>query len=577
MPRLLLALLLSCYCYSSFAAQYQSRELAPPSAQEIQAGALSIEELEAQLNSSNNDYQKASTARFLARHYLQEKAYRKAITYYKKSLEGDGLSRYAKQDIQAELAQAYYLDKQYQESINSLKQRNELGGQEEARYLLIQALSHHYLAQSAQALNAADQAQQLQKRPTAEFLQQLLMIYYEQGALTKALDVQKSYLQLKPWDANGWKQLASIYLQQKDYQNAANSLSLALQNQLELSETDIMQLAELYAATRNPYAGARLINTHIKQPSFQQLEKQYRYWLMAKEYQHAINSLQQMLAFKPNTEDYLELAKLNQLTQDWPAMQSAVLSACKLHLPDELAGEANVLLGISELEQGHYEQAQIAFTNATFIGGVIEEANAWLDYMQAENIDAELDDFKGPCAPSWARFSPKQVVVASKNSATSDAAPTINYQIKTAAEQTLAIADYTLPIKELERKIKPLAIKLGMSIAQNKGKIDGGLLFIFSEPANANAEIIHFQMAFPVSKVPEVRGQRFRIEQDSGYYAASLIVETKPKDLIDYWTAFYQQVAADGHELAMSARQNILAAEGEKIKVELLIGLKKKN
>lgn len=575
MSRLLLTLLF--FCCSSFAAQYQSRELAPPSAQEIQAGALSIDELEAQLDSNNNDYQKASTARFLARHYLQEKAYAKSILYYKKSLESDGLSRYAKQDILAELAQAYYLHKQYQPSINSFKQRLELGGKEEAHHLLIEALAHYFLAQTAEALSAADKAQQLQARPTAEFLQQLLMIYYNQGAFTKALNVQKSYLQLKPWDANGWKQLSTIYLQKKDYQNAASSLSLALQNQLELTEQDIMQLAELYAVTKNPYAGARLISTHIKRANFQQLEKQYRYWLMAKEYQLAIKSLQQMLAIKPSTEDYLELAKLNQLMQDWSAMQNAVLSACKLHLPDELAGEANVLLGISELEQGHYEQAQIAFTNATFIGGVIEEANAWLDYMQAENIDAELDDFKGPCAPSWARFSPKQVVVASKNSATSDAAPAIDYQIKTTAEQTLAIADYTLPIKELERKIKPLAIKLGMNIAQNKGKIDGGLLFIFSEPANANAEIIHFQMAFPVSKVPEVRGQRFRIEQDSGYYAASLIVETKPKDLIDYWATFYQQVVADGHELAMNARQNILAAEGEKIKVELLIGLKKKN
>lgn len=578
MPKLLLLLLL--LTPLSFAAQYQSRELAPPSADDIQAGTLSIEQLESQLDKSNNDYQKASTARFLARHYLQEKRYGKAIIYYKKTLEGEGLSPYAKQDVLAELAQAYYLNKQYHDSINSLKQRSELGGKEEAHYVLIQALNYHFLSQAQRAISSAEQAQQLEPRPSAEFLQQLLMIYYNHGAFEQALQVQKQYLQLKPWDARAWKHLTNIYLQQKDYKNAASSLSLALLNQLELSEQDVMQLAELYAVTKNPYAAARLIANTIKNADFQQLEKQYRYWLMAKEYQQAAQTLEAMLAITPSTENFLELAKLKQLLQHWPDMHSAVINACKLHLPDDLAGEANLLLGISELEQGHYEQAQIAFINASSIGGVIDEANAWLDYMQAENIDTDIDSFKGPCAPSWSRFNPKQLVAATsskQNSSDNSSDKNINYQIKTSPAQTLAIADYTLAVSELERKIKPLAIKLGMSIAKSKGQISGGLLFVFSEPSKADAKVLHFQMAFPVSKAPNSRGQRFRIEEDAGYYAASLIVEDKPEQLINYWAAFYQQVVADGHELSMTTRQNILEAKEGHIKAELLIGLKKQD
>src|SRR5690606_13204177 len=139
-------------------------------------------------------------------------------------------------------------------------------------------------------------------------------------------------------------------------------------------------------------------------------------------------------------------------------------------------GEANLLLGISELNLQDFTEARAAFINATLIGGVIDEANDWLAYMQAQDIQAdEKAKITGACTPKWARVKSQQLAIATQAQATGDTA-TVSYQVKISPNQTLAIADYTLALDELKTKIKPLAIKLGMSIVKNKGQIDGNML-----------------------------------------------------------------------------------------------------
>ena len=76
LPPLLLCSLLLGYSVITDAAQYRSRELKASSmGKQVEK---SIEQLEAELGSIADDYGKASTARYLARHFSNEKYYSKA-------------------------------------------------------------------------------------------------------------------------------------------------------------------------------------------------------------------------------------------------------------------------------------------------------------------------------------------------------------------------------------------------------------------------------------------------------------------------------------------------------------------
>lgn len=575
----LMALLLLLLSYSSTASQYRSRELAPPSQEQLMASQLSIADLEKSLNSQQDAYSKASTARFLARHFLQEKDYNKAATYYRESLQDDGLSPYAKQDVLAELAQLYMLQQQYAGALAAIEQRQQLGGQENSTLLLIQGMAWYYTGQYNKAVAAADKVQALEHNPDPLLLKQLLFIYFNSKAYAQAAAVQQRYLEKMPQDLQGWRQLSAIYLKQDKQTKAADTLALAWRNGLPLEARDLVQLAELYAINRNPFAAGRVFEQAMQQgilaASPDNLDKQFRYWLLARERDRAIKTLQQALQQQPDIERYLQLAQLQMEEQQWPAMKQSVLNACAIALPDEYVGRANLLLGISELNMQQYAAARSALINATLIGGAMDEAAAWLRYMDAEQIAAEEQEmFSGACTPKWARASRRQLAVAvARSEQQQPTVKAVQYTIKTTAPQTLFVGSYTVPVVELEQKILPLAMQLGMAVSKNRGRINGPMQFIFPEPVLPGAEVIRFQMAFPISKAPDVTG-RYQVVQDTGFKAASMLFNDQPQNLPAAWAKLYEQVTADGHSATGVGRQVILEPGKDTIKMELLLGVK---
>lgn len=556
---------------------YRSRELAPPSQEQIMASQLSVVDLEKSMATMADPYSKASTARFLARHYLQEKSYAKAERFYQEALLEQGLSHYALQEVLEELAQVQLMQKNYRGVLQSLAKREQLGGKENSTLLLIQALASYHTQNYNDAVQYADKLQVFDKNLTADSLKQLLFIYFNSKSYKQAASVQQRYLALMPNDMNAWRQLAAIYLKLEDKQKAADTLALAMHNGLALEPRDIVLLAEIYVVNHNPFAAGRLFDEAFErgvlEANADNLDKQFRYWLMARERTRAIKSLQLSLKKQPDIDRYLQLAQLQMDEQQWQAMRDSVLSACAIALPDEYVGRANLLLGISELNLKNPAAARNAFINATLIGGFIDQANAWLRYMDAENILVEeQQEFSGACTPKWARVAKEKLWDSSTEANTEKTIENFQYSIKTIADQKLIVGSYTLAIVEMEKKIPSLAMQLGMAIAKNRGKISGPMHFIFPETPEPDAKVMRIQMAFPVTKEPDMLG-RYAVREDSGFKAATVLFTGDPKNALAMWIKLYEQVMKDGHALSGESRQVILEANKKGVKMELQLGI----
>ena len=107
MYRKVLLLLFACLTCLPISAQeqYRSKVLDDPDNQLGENAVLSIQDLESKLSSMNDAYAKSSTERYLARHYLQNKEYDKAIAFYENALKEQGLSQYANIEMLQELLQ----------------------------------------------------------------------------------------------------------------------------------------------------------------------------------------------------------------------------------------------------------------------------------------------------------------------------------------------------------------------------------------------------------------------------------------------------------------------------------------
>lgn len=559
-----------------FASQYRSREIDPPTQEELKALSLSPADIELRFNEMEEGYSKASTARYLARHHLQKKHYSKAVEFYLASLSENGLSDYAQQEVYAELAQVYMLQKNYNEVLRALEKHSELGGKSDSHLLMLQAVAYLYTNNLSKAVQLADMLYQQEKRPNASFLQQLVLIYFNSESFAKAAEVQQRYLNLQAHDIEAWKLLSHIYLRLKAYDKASHALSIAWINGLRLQQEDILQLAELYAANDAPYSAARLLADAIKRQqvpvSINVLERQLRYWQLAREKERAADTLKELVSLQPSIEHYLQLAQLQMQAKQWAAMKESVTQACEIALPDEYVGKANLFLGISEYQLGNIAAARYALINATLIGGVVEEANSWLTFIEAQAADEEeTQNFSGVCTPKWART--QQLALAGKKSQHLEKIGKINYQIKTNQKKTLFVGDYTLAVADLEKRLLPLVMQLGMTVAKNRGRISGPLHFIFSEPVDENSEVMSFQMAFPISKKPDMTG-RYKIIEDEEFSMATMQFDQHPENIQAAWKAFVEQLLADGLVLGKEARQVIIDGEKaskERVKMELQV------
>lgn len=562
---------------ASHAEQYRSQELVAPalSATEVK----SIEELEKGLASMPGSYGKASTARYLARHFANGNP-DKAEQYYRTALQGDGLSDFAKQDVLAELAQVYLRQKKYPQLLEALEQRRALGGKDTTVLLVTQALAYTQVQQYAQAVTSADAALAAEKNPDATMLQQMLFVYFNSKAYAKAAQVQQRYLQLRPDDLAGWRQLAAIYLKLEQKGKAADALSVAYRQQLPLSEQDLYLLVELYARNGNPYAAARLLEQAIAQKRLPDTvdyrEKLFTYWMMARERTQAITALQQALQLQPGLDRYLQLAQLQMEQQQWQAMKDSVVAACGEAVPDIYVSHANLLLGISELKLGNRTEARRAFINATLAGDdEAATAHEYLRYMEAEPAtEQELETFEGICLPGWARASAVSMAIPAIGEQKA-AGKALAYNIKTTPAQTLVTGTFSLPVADMEKKLRPLAMQLATHVVKNGGRIAGNMHFIFPELVQPGAEVIRFQMAFPVSKQPQLLG-RYRLLKEQGYKSASTVFQGPPEQLPAQWQKLYEAAIADGHKPSGSARQIVLEGESatrERIKLELQLGL----
>lgn len=572
----LLLLLLS--SIAAYADQYRSQELIIPTA--TSTVKKSIDELERELASMKSNYGKSSTARYLARHFADGNP-DKAEKYYRTALLGDGLSDIAKQDVLSELAQILLRQKKYPQLLQTIEQRRNLGGKDTTLLLVAQAMAQYQMQQYALAIASADAIIATEKTPDDILLKQLLFVYYNCNAYNKAVHILQRYLQFHPEDVASWRQLAAIFLKLEQKGKAADTLSVAYQKQLPLTEQDLYLLIELYARNGNPYAAARFLEQAIQlkqlPATIDYQEKLFSYWMLAREHTRAIAALQQTLLLQPSIDRYLQLAQLQMETQQWQAMKDTVATACTQALPDHLISHANLLLGISELKLGNTQAARRAFINASLVGGETgsDTALGYLRYMAAEPATTqELETFEGICLPAWAKTRATSLAIPAM-SAQPLHGKALPYTIKTSAPQTLITGSFTLAVTEMEQKLRPLIMQMATYIVKNGGRINGNLHFIFTEPVEPGAEVIRFQIAFPVRQAPQMLGRYHRLN-DAGYKSASAVFEGSPEQLPAHWQKLYAAVIADGKKVNNTSRQVILgtgAATRKNIKMELQLGI----
>jgi len=406
----LLILLIIFTPISSFSEQYQSDEIGnakPRSAQEQK----SIQELEDDIDTLEDAYSKQSTARFLARHYVQqnsEAAIKKAIEYYLMALKGDGLSIYAKQETLEELLSLYYQQSMYSQFLEYYRQYIDLQGKPDAEMRIKQMLSLYHLEQTqgsheqAKALLQAFEHQTLELGMTE--LTQILYVLYKLEDVLMSLRVQKWIVSLDEYSFDQWFRLSKLYIKANQPQKAASVLLSALQKGMVGQQENLLLTADLISQSGNPSIAARLLeqllNQYYVDHNAKNFTRLFEYWYLAQEKQQAAEALRKSLKYEGNAERYLDLAELYYQLQEWQKMNAVIRQACESTINETLTGRANVLLGISALKTNSEQTAINAFSFAAMYKDSAKEAKAYLAYLDVDLSQlSQRSQNTSPCTP----------------------------------------------------------------------------------------------------------------------------------------------------------------------------------
>ncbi len=550
--------------------QYRSKILIDHTGTLEDGSALSLEQLEQQLDNLTEPYARASTSRHLARQYIQQEEYDKAIGYYEEALKSEGLSEIADREILRELARVYLLKEDYGSAAGVLEKVLAYDLVQEKTDFLWLAQAWLRFGDYVATVDTLDRLNDTDIILEEADLRRVLTLYYQSGAYIQSVAVLQELLFRSPENPEYWHQLAAIYLLQDRRREALDHLSLAYEKRVLFREHNLLLLIDLYAFNNQPFVAARMLQAEIERgtvtASGDHYRKLFELWLQAREKDQAISALARAASLTGDTELYLHLAQLQSEKENWQAMRATLLEACSAELDDRYVSRANLLLGISQLKLGERENARRSFINATLIGGSSGQAAQWLDFMDAEPPSAsEVRKIVSPCYGSSDRRrriataegseqqseEPKSAIEPEQ--AKPEPVETVTVSIRTVPKQRLFTAKYSMNVVELAGKLEGLAIRLAKSQIQAGGEIDGPLHILLERGTDASDSNQEALLAFPTRGNPRSSG-RYRAISTKPFRCAYFAYEGSADGIANALAELARVTVAAGYQLNGQAR-----------------------
>ena len=342
--------------------QYRSRMYIDLDQAATENVSMSVGELEKKIDGMQDDFTRASAAKFLAEHYAGQKDYNKAAEYLETSLKNPAATDESKRELLGQLARVYLLQKNYDKAAAAMQRYVAVKAADNADIYLLLAQIQYKRKQYVESAAALDKAFALQKNPGKDLLQSALAVYYSIGNFERAAQVMQQLVAQDFNNAELWQQWVSLYLKGGKHGQALDVMALAWEKGIPFRDQDIMLLTDLYAINKIPGRGARVLEEAIATGRIKADSKindrLFRLWLQAGEREKAQTALEKAASTGKDTELQLHLAQMMMEKEQWQPMQEMVLQACDGALPERLVARANLLLGVSQLKLGDSELAR---------------------------------------------------------------------------------------------------------------------------------------------------------------------------------------------------------------------------
>lgn len=319
--------------------------------------------------------------------------YRKAIDAMQKAINSGALPGQVIQSTNLNLSSMYFAMEDYPNTLKLLT--NWFGCEKNPRpeaYLMLSQV-YSQMNRLKEAISPAKIAIEKSPNPKESWYQHLLGLYWETNDFKSAADVLRMLVAKYPDQKKYWTQLSGLYARINDDKNSLAVLELAYRQNLLEKESELRQLAALYAYQDIPFKSAEVLEKGIQSGKIPANEKNWNAvaigWRSAREFDKAIKAFGEAARFADVGEYYFLMAEMYGDKEQWKDAVASLQNAFKkggLKNP----GFAYMRLGEAKYHLGAYKESIAAFHAATKYEKTAKTGEQWAAYVAERAKIAEI-------------------------------------------------------------------------------------------------------------------------------------------------------------------------------------------
>ncbi|WP_241968725.1 tetratricopeptide repeat protein [Idiomarina tyrosinivorans] len=354
-------------------------------------GLAILAEVESKADSMNS-YERAMLWNFYGFMYYEQDQVDKAIGYFDKVINEQPIPASLKMSTLFSLAQLTLAQGEFKQTLDYLARWKQLAdpSQYSKAYILqAQALYQSERYQEALPLvqKAIDDALTNGKTPDENWLILARALHYELKQPEQIVDVLK---QLIRWynKPDYWVQLAGMYGQLEQDEKQLAVLEAAYQQGYLTTGEQLRNLVQVYYFNELPYKAGQVLTEAMQQgkvdTDLKTLKQLAQNWILAKEYEKAVETLKQANAVAEDGEVAAQLAQvlLNQ-DHNTDALEAAEQALAKGGLANP--GMMYLAKGMALLNLERYQESIAAFSKAQQFQQTQANAQQWLQYAKSQH------------------------------------------------------------------------------------------------------------------------------------------------------------------------------------------------
>lgn len=340
---------------------------------------------------ARDEYLKAIVAQGVAQVHWANEEYDAALKEFELAVELDSLPDKTHYQLMYQIAQLYYGKERYDEALDKLalwfcKVPAE---QHKATAYVLQGSIHANKEDWPNVIKSIDTAIAMEPEPKENWFALKLAAHYQLEQFPQAAETLEVMITKWPNKKSYWTQLSNTYYRLEQDDKALAVIALAHRKGLLDKQEDLLYLANLYSMKDVPYKAAKVLQEGLDAGV---IKNEETYWTATGDNWYAAEEYDEALVAFENAGKVADAGKIDLRRgyilidmERWDEASEALNAALeKGGLPDKQAGEAYLMLGMSEFNRGNYDRASTAWGRAGRYEGAKAQAQQWMTHMRDE-------------------------------------------------------------------------------------------------------------------------------------------------------------------------------------------------